>query len=363
MDKRSGIESFHPDFPLDEGCQSMKELAEFLKNARLESNLSVEALSGLSGISVSMLESFENMDFERFGAAVLLRNTVRAYCQALHLEAEPLLTQYASQIEACNVQEEGIKRYARLQKTLYKRRRMVALPVLVLLLSAAGVFYGGDWIAKRRSKLYAPPDANRIFSQQNLPAELQELKPATAQKAKTAKPAPVKAPQATGSGPAQTAAAAKPAQTVAAPKPVETADAAKPAQTAAAANNRQDGSPKAVAPDEKAAATQVPQGEATVAPGVTGAVQNAEAHTLNKFTVQADSTVWIQVKIDGRKTRSEMLHAGDHREWVAAKTMEVIVGNAGGLQMKWNDQPLAAPHVSGRVLRFRLPDYAKPVKG
>lgn len=61
----------------------MKELAEFLKNARLESSLSVEALSGLSGISVSMLESFENLDFERFGAAVLLRNTVRAYCHAL----------------------------------------------------------------------------------------------------------------------------------------------------------------------------------------------------------------------------------------------------------------------------------------
>ncbi|MDR3554232.1 MAG: DUF4115 domain-containing protein [Syntrophobacteraceae bacterium] len=334
----------------------MKELAEFLKKARLESNLSVEALSGLSGISVAMLESFESLDFERFGAAVLLRNTVRAYCHALHLEAEPLLTQYASQIEACNVQAEGIKRYARLQKTLYKRRRMVALPVLVLLLSAAGVFYGGDWIAKRRSKLYAPPEANRIFSQQNLPAELQKLKPATAQKARTAKPAPepVKAPQATDSGPAQTAAA---------PKPVKEADATKPVEKADAANSRPEASPKAVAPDEKAAAPQLPPGEATVAPGGQGSVQNAEAHALNKFSVQADSTVWIQVKIDGQKVRSEMLHAGDHREWVAAKTMEVIVGNAGGLQMKWNDQALAAPHVSGRVLRFRLPDYARPAPG
>ncbi|MGO9531035.1 MAG: hypothetical protein ACLP3B_07620 [Syntrophobacteraceae bacterium] len=35
------------------------------------------------------------------------------------------------------------------------------------------------------------------------------------------------------------------------------------------------------------------------------------------------------------------------------------MGNAGGIHMKWNEQPVKAPRDPGRVLRFRLPDYAK----
>jgi hypothetical protein len=84
-----------------------------------------------------------------------------------------------------------------------------------------------------------------------------------------------------------------------------------------------------------------------------------EEHSHNKFAVEADDKVWIQVKIDDKKTLSEMLHAGEHREWAADKSLQVVIGNAGGVRMKWNERQLAAPRDPGRVLRFRLPDYAK----
>jgi len=54
-----------------------------------------------------------------------------------------------------------------------------------------------------------------------------------------------------------------------------------------------------------------------------------------------------------------MLRPGERREWSADRDLQVVVGNAGGIRMKWNGQPLEAPRDSGRVLRFRLPDYAK----
>ena len=317
----------------------MKELAEFLKNERLDRKLTVEALSALSGISVSMLESFESFDFERFGASILLRKTVRAYCAALHIDAEPLLEKYSSQIEACNVQDAGIRRYERLQKTLRKRRRLVALPIFVFFFFAAAVFYGGMWISKRRSKLYAPPNANWISSQQNLPVDLREL-PASGEKTPSAKkPAPetAKADQATVN---------------VAGKTVEKAGVA-----AGDINTPSQASQKVAASQESTTLPQSPNGQSTQAPAGAGAVQNAQARTLNTFTVQADGKVWIQVKIDGKKPQSEMLHAGERREWVAPKGLKVVIGNAGGVQMQWNGQPLAAPHVPGRVLRFRLPDY------
>lgn len=318
----------------------MKELAEFLKNERLERNLSVEALSRLSGISASMLESFESFDFERFGASILLRNTVRAYCNALHLDSKPLIQKYSSQIEACSLQDEGIKRYGRLQKTLYKRRRMIALPMFVFFLASASVYYGGVWISKRRSKLFAPPDAKRIFSQESLPADLERL-PASAAKPK---PAPVE--------PAQENAAGK-----------ATAKTTTPVQTVGEGNTQPEAAPETLAPNGNQTLTQFPPGDSSEALAGEGPVQNAEANTLNRFTIQAVSKVWIQVTIDGQKTRSEMLRPGECKEFVAAKSMDVVIGNAGGVNMQWNGQPLDAPHVSGRVLRFQLPDYANPTQG
>ena len=79
----------------------------------------------------------------------------------------------------------------------------------------------------------------------------------------------------------------------------------------------------------------------------------------NKFAVEADDKVWIQVRIDDKEARSMMLYSGDRREWIAEKSLQVVIGNAGGVRMKWNEQPIKAPHDPGRVLRFRLPDYAK----
>ncbi len=352
----------------------MKELAEFLKNERLDRKLTVEALSALSGISVSMLESFESFDFERFGASILLRKTVRAYCAALHIDAEPLLEKYSSQIEACNVQDAGIRRYERLQKTLRKRRRLVALPIFVFFFFAAAVFYGGMWISKRRSKLYAPPNANWISSQQNLPVDLREL-PASGEKTPSAKkPAPetAKADQATVNVAGKTVEKAgvaagdintpsQASQKVAASQESTTLPQSPNGQSTQVAagdiNTPSQTSQKVAASQESTTLPQSPNGQSTQAPAGAGAVQNAQARTLNTFTVQADGKVWIQVKIDGKKPQSEMLHAGERREWVAPKGLKVVIGNAGGVQMQWNGQPLAAPHVPGRVLRFRLPDY------
>ncbi len=60
--------------------------------------------------------------------------------------------------------------------------------------------------------------------------------------------------------------------------------------------------------------------------------------------------------IDGRDTRSAMLFPGDKRDWNAEKDMQVVIGNAGGVFMKWDDQRVNASREPGRVLKFRLPD-------
>lgn len=328
----------------------MKELAEFLKTERLNRNLTLEAVSELSGISVSMLISLEACDFKRFGASILIRNTIRAYCRALRIEAEPLIEKVCCEIEGCSTQDAGIRRYGQQMKLLHKRRRMISLPLLVLFLISAAVFYGGMWVSERRSQLFAPPDANRVFTQEEIPADLQE-RLASGPGARMDKPGPDwrKADEAIRNAEIHIMESEKAANGA--------AKAEDPGERASAASE------KDLVMDSGAPA-RLAFSNSTEAVADDRQVLGAEENRLpNKFAVEADGAVWIQVRIDDKETRSAMLYAGDRREWSADKVLQVVIGNAGGVHMKWNEHPLGAPRDPGRVLRFRLPDYAKAESG
>ena len=324
----------------------MRELAEFLKAERLDRNLTLEAVSERSGISVNMLSSFEACDFERFGASLLIRNIVRSYCRALGIEAEPLIRKFSYEIEACNIQNEGIRRYGRHMKTLRKKRRMIGLPVFVLLLISAAIFYGGTWVSERRSKLLAPPDANRIFTQEEFPEEMQE-----------------RLASGFNARPWKSRADFSKADEAIRKAEILLSELETTAQEASKAY------------DMHQPASQASKGDITPNKGAMGrlAVRNSieavaddeptsaadENSDGNKFAVEVSDKVWIQVRIDGKETRSAMLYPGDRMEWAAEKSLQVVIGNPGGIMMKWNEQPLRVPRDAGRILRLRLPDYAE----
>ena len=324
----------------------MKELAEFLKTERLNRNMTLEEVSRLSGISTAMLTFLESCDFEQFGAPLLIRNTIRAYCKALGIESEALIAKFSSEIEQCSSQDLGIKKYGLRMKVLRRKRRMICLPLLALLLSSAGVFYGGVWISEKRAMLFAPPAADRVFTQEELPAELQErLAPSPAARGGNLAPDLRNADEALRTAEIHIRESATAAQRAgednATGQPVETEvlENDSPLYTGVQPRLDLSNSTDAVADDEPA--------------------QSVETLHPNKFAVEADDEVWIQVIIDDKETRSAMLHPGDRREWTADKILQVVIGNAGGIHMKWNEQPVRAPRDPGRVLRFRLPDYAK----
>jgi len=324
----------------------MKELAEFLKTERLNRNMTLEEVSRLSGISTDMLTFLEACDFGQFGAPLLIRNTIRAYCKALRIESKALIAKFSSEIEKYSSQDLGIKKYGLRMKVLHRKRRMICLPLLALLLSSAGVFYGGMWVSEKRAMLFAPPAADRVSTQEELPAELQErLAPGTAARSGTLAPDLRNADEALRTAEIHIRESAATAQKTGEDdetrQSVETEVLEKdsPLDTGVRPHLDLSNSTEAVADDEP--------------------VQSVETLHPNKFTVEADDEVWIQVIIDDKETRSAMLHPGDRREWAADKILRVVIGNAGGIHMKWNEQPVRAPRDPGRVLRFRLPDYAK----
>ena len=318
----------------------MRELAELLKKERHDRCMSLETVSERSGISLSMLNAFEEFEFERFDSSVLIRNTIRAYCKAIGIEAEPIISRFSSEMDRCNIQDAGIKRFGHQMKILRKRRRMISLPLLALFVSSAAVFYGGMWVSEKRARLFAPPTVDRIYTQEELPTELRE---------KLA-PGPTAHGDRTGADLRYADEAIRTAE-------IHIRESQMAAQTAAETPGAE--SSEKDLPDTDSPGRSLALSNSTEAVADDGPVRDVAPAVSNKFSVEADDMVWIQVRIDDRDTRSTMLHPGDRAEWSADKDLQVVVGNAGGIRMKWNGRPLEAPRDPGRVLRFRLPDYAQ----
>jgi cytoskeletal protein RodZ len=331
----------------------MQELAVFLKSEREKRNLTLKSVSKLSGISVDMLHAVDEGDFCRFGSSLLIRNVIRAYCKALQVDPAPFVARYSSEITACDIQRQGIHKYGQQMKILRKKRRMVSLPLFLMALVTIGICYGGMWISEKRAKLYAPPAADRILTQEDLPVELQQkLVPGPKN------PSPesgLKIPgnsQARG-GKFELGSRDADKAILEAEKNLEDAQKIKIASPAAPdETGKVEIAVQKPSPDtELSSSAEVMADDKPIPP--------LEDRKTHKFAVEADDKTWFQVRIDEKDTRSAMLYPGDKREWSAEKGAQVVVGNAGGIRMKWDDQPVKAPRDSGRVLRFRLPDYMK----
>lgn len=109
---------------------------------------------------------------------------------------------------------------------------------------------------------------------------------------------------------------------------------------------------------DDAAEASVPRTEAEEAPAFPAIVSNDEAD-LHHFEMEADQKTWVQVVFDGKRTESALLKPGEKREWKVRKYVKLIVGNAGGVSMKWDGEPVRIQAKSGRVVRLTLPDAIK----
>jgi cytoskeleton protein RodZ len=233
------------------------------------------------------------------GTALLIRSFIRTYCRSLGVDAEPLLEKYAAEIDACDQQDQGIRRYGKWSRGLRKKPRLGVFTVVLFGIVVVGIVYGGAWFWKFRLHSNSTQTLSPSgYPQQDLPADLSD-----------------KAGPSLGSEP-----------------PRENAAGVDKAARSAAVMRATDILPES---------SEKPP------------VARAEKHL---FTVDASQKTWVQVTIDDKSTQNAMLEPGEKHEWESEKGMKIVVGNAGGIRMKWDGRPVEVPAKPGSVLRFSLPD-------
>lgn len=90
------------------------------------------------------------------------------------------------------------------------------------------------------------------------------------------------------------------------------------------------------------------------------AVPAAREHHV--LLVRARELTWITVRADGGGPHEVLLREGEMARWEAEQGFQLTVGNAGGVELRLDGQPVRLPARGGAVVRdLRLPPTSTPL--
>jgi cytoskeleton protein RodZ len=369
----------------------MKELGEYLSSERVKRGLSPEDLARKASISVKVLRSVEDGSLDWVGTPILIRGFIRNYCTALGLDSAPLLEQYSKAIRSFDQQGKGIQRYKTWLTAYRGKKRVGVLSLAVLCILAVMVLYAALWVSDRHGRLLNSPQTGKdAYPQEELPSDLSKrfVQPAPAAgRADSSSASRGMAPEERSSGTAQkpegvhagasVGSTTAPASDRGVRPPEERSPgmAQKPEATHAAASAGGTTPPAldrgAGASEERFAGTTQKPEDVRAGVSVSAAAPSLHEHPNQEggrpaisspapqkhtFTVEAVRGAWLQVSVDGKAGKGMTLKPGKQRTWEAEKSVEIVLGNAPGVRMTWDDRPVQIPDRQNKVLRFSLPD-------
>lgn len=64
---------------------------------------------------------------------------------------------------------------------------------------------------------------------------------------------------------------------------------------------------------------------------------------------------WVEISIDGKEPKSLFFQPGSHPRWEAGEEIDILIGNAGGMVLFFNEKKLKQLGKDGQVVRLKLP--------
>jgi hypothetical protein len=88
-----------------------------------------------------------------------------------------------------------------------------------------------------------------------------------------------------------------------------------------------------------------------------------EATVEEEYVLKAEISErsWIRIFVDDEPPKEYIFPPGSKAQWKAKKGFELVIGNAGGVSLQFNERLMANLGDSGRVVRLNLPEEYKRV--
>ena len=353
---------------------TLVELGAALRVEREKRGLDMEDAANKLKISARLLRALEEGDETSLPPLAYTKGFIRSYASYVGLSAEEVsealgaLEASSEPVAPQNVYEpEMVLTPRRNLKPILAGLFMVCVVAVVLVAWQQGVF---DFLSRQTRRLAQPAplqsaesvDPGNLASRPSAPVapvqgQATAQAPASAPvPAAASQPQGVAAPaqgqataQATVQSSAQTSAQASaqsasqpaapglpPVRGTAASAPVANAPAAAPASTAPTAP-----AASAAAPAAASQGSEVPVG----------------AH---KLIITATEECWIHSSADKTDTRQFSLHKGDTFALTFSKSLELKLGNAGGVRLRYDGEELPPAGQSGQVRNLVFPPADRP---
>lgn len=77
-----------------------------------------------------------------------------------------------------------------------------------------------------------------------------------------------------------------------------------------------------------------------------------------RYTLKADvkELTWVMIFVDEKDPEEHLFHPGSSHQWRAREGMDLVIGNAGGIDLEFNDRPIKNLGETGQVVRLKLPE-------
>jgi cytoskeleton protein RodZ len=306
----------------------MTVIGETLRRERLRRNLELDEISRELKISSKFLEAIEDERFDKLPRGVFAKSFVRQYARLLGLDEEELAgevqraveppqrgPQFADQAPQPVLSEIRVPRVEAWQNVADSRlSRSSSLPALAMVVVAMLVC-SGVYALWQRTRRPVPRDDAAVPTQ-TAPAQVPHVVPEVQPGAALPQSSQVQTPtQSTSDRPAP------------------------------------DGATPGV-PEAKPAVPGVAAASPATAPSPDSSAQSQPASNPNapvRVEVTADDMVWVSATADGKNSFSGTLTANQTRTFDANDMLKLRLGNAGGVTIKLNGQPIPAVGPKGQV--------------
>lgn len=316
---------------------TLEELGALLRAERERRGLSIEDVSAHLKISVRKLRALEDGDASAMPHPAYVKGFVRSYATYLGMAASEVVE--AMQVVSSHMPEtteENVRpvRPAPAPASSGKSGGS-AIGRLLLLAVAVAALAGGSYAVWKSGFLDALHSRQSDVIRPSLPMQDE------------ARPAYVPAP-----APAESAAPAAPAPAAPETPPVASAPATPPATPAATATPATPPSSAPAAPEKVLVRTGDAEPVAATPPAQEEDVIPQGQH---KVVITATETCWIRSTADRTDTRQFSLGKGDTFALTFSQRLDLKLGNAGGVRIRYNGKDFPIGARSGQVRNLVFP--------
>ena len=337
---------------MHEAYMTLEELGAALRALREKRGLSIEDVANHLKIGARLLRALEEGDASSLPHLAYAKGFIRSYSSYLGMAAEEVNEAVCALGGTSPAVPQPV--YTP-EESLAPGRSLKWLGVLIVLALVAG----GAYVAWQQGALEILSRQTRRLAQPSPPLQ-------TPDSAESVPGRETSAPAAdSAQTPSQTPAAKSEAFAPAASPSPEAAPVAAPASAASTASPGGVNTPSSA----PAPATAWGLSSTTAAPAQPAIGQNATQPAQpadgalspgqHKVIITATEECWIHSNADNTDTRQFSLRKGDTFALTFTKSLELKLGNAGGVRIRYNGEDMPAPGQSGQVRTLTFPPSAR----